>query len=174
MKTLEDYIDIIPDFPEEGILFRDITSLIANPEGFRMAIDSLIDRLKDVDFDAIIALESRGFIFCAPIAYELNKPMVLVRKKGKLPKETIAEEYELEYGTATIEIHKDSILPGQKVVLLDDLIATGGTLKATANLVERLGGQIVKIMALCELKGLNGREVLSGYDIDVLISYEGK
>ncbi len=174
MKNLEDYIDVIPNFPEEGIMFRDITSLIADPEGFRLAIDSLIEHLEGVDFDALVALESRGFIFCAPIAYALNKPMVLVRKKGKLPKETISEEYSLEYGTATIEIHKDSILPGQKVILLDDLIATGGTLKATANLVERLGGNIVKILALSELKGLNGRELLSGYDIDVLISYEGK
>jgi adenine phosphoribosyltransferase len=174
MKNLEDYIDVIPNFPEEGIMFRDITSLIADPEGFRLAIDSLIEHLEGVDFDALVALESRGFIFCAPIAYALNKPMVLVRKKGKLPKETISEEYSLEYGTATIEIHKDSILPGQKVILLDDLIATGGTLKATANLVERLGGNIVKILALSELKGLNGRELLSGYNIDVLISYEGK
>ena len=174
MKNLEDYIDVIPNFPEEGIMFRDITSLIADPEGFRLAIDSLIERLKDVDFDALVALESRGFIFCAPVAYELNKPMVLVRKKGKLPKATISEEYSLEYGTATIEIHKDSILPGQKVIILEDLIATGGTLKATANLVERLGGNIVKILALSELKGLNGRDLLSGYDIDVLISYEGK
>ena len=174
MKNLEDYIDVIPNFPEEGIMFRDITSLIADPEGFRLAIDSLIEHLEGVDFDALVALESRGFIFCAPIAYALNKPMVLVRKKGKLPKETISEEYSLEYGTATIEIHKESILPGQKVILLDDLIATGGTLKATANLVERLGGNIVKILALSELKGLNGRELLSGYDIDVLISYEGK
>ena len=174
MKNLEDYIDVIPNFPEEGIMFRDITSLIADPEGFRLAIDSLIEHLEGVDFDALVALESRGFIFCAPIAYALNKPMVLVRKKGKLPKETISEEYSLEYGTATIEIHKESILPGQKVILLDDLIATGGTLKATANLVERLGGNIVKILALSELKGLNGRDLLSGYDIDVLISYEGK
>lgn len=174
MKNLEDYIDVIPNFPEEGIMFRDITSLIADPEGFRLAIDSLIEHLEGVDFDALVALESRGFIFCAPIAYALNKPMVLVRKKGKLPKETISEEYSLEYGTATIEIHKESILPGQKVILLDDLIATGGTLKATANLVERLGGNIVKILALSELKGLNGRDLLAGYDIDVLISYEGK
>ena len=174
MKTLEEYIDVIPDFPTEGVMFRDITSVISDPDGFRLAIDSLMEHLEGVDFDIIIGLESRGFIFGAPIAYELNKSLVLVRKKGKLPKETIAEDYSLEYGTATLEIHKDSILPGQKVVLIDDVIATGGTIRAAANLVERLGGKVVKILSLMELAGFNGREVLSGYDVDVLISYEGK
>ncbi|MBP5655509.1 MAG: adenine phosphoribosyltransferase [Clostridiales bacterium] len=174
MKTLEEYIDVIPDFPTEGVMFRDITSVIQDPDGFRLAIDSLMEHLEGVDFDIIIGLESRGFIFGAPIAYEMNKSLVLVRKKGKLPKETIAEEYSLEYGSATIEIHKDSILPGQKVVIIDDVIATGGTVKAAANLVERLGGKVVRILSLMELKGLNGRDILSGYDVDVLISYEGK
>jgi len=174
MKTLEDYVDIIPDFPTKGVFFRDITSVIADADGFRLAIDSLIERLDGVDFDIVIGLESRGFIFGAPVAYALNKPMVLVRKKGKLPKECISEEYSLEYGTAAVEIHKDAIRPGQKVVIIDDVIATGGTFKAAANLVERLGGKVTKILSLMELAGFNGRELLSGYDVDAVLTYEGK
>ena len=174
MKTLEDYVDIIPDFPEKGVNFRDITSVISDADGFRLAIDSLIEHLKGIDFDIIIGLESRGFIFGAPVAYALNKPLVLVRKKGKLPKECISEEYSLEYGTAVVEIQKDSIKPGQRVVIIDDVIATGGTLKAAANLVERLDGKVTKILSLMELAGFNGRELLKDYDVDAVLIYEGK
>ena len=174
MKKLEEYIRSIPDFPSEGIIFRDITTVIQDHDGFKLAIDSMINALKDVDFDLVIGAESRGFIFGAPIAYALGKGLVLCRKKGKLPCETISASYELEYGTAEIELHKDSIKPGQKVVLVDDLIATGGTIEACANLVEQLGGEVVKMMFLAELAGLKGRERLSKYDIKSLITYEGK
>ena len=126
-----------------------------------------------MDFDVIVGAESRGFVFGAPIAYNLHKPFVLIRKKGKLPCETVSKEYDLEYGSAEIEMHKDSIKPGQKVVLVDDLIATGGTIQAAAELVESLGGQVVKILFLMELKGLKGRERLKKYDVDSVIQYEG-
>ena len=174
MKKLEDYVTSIPDFPKEGIIFRDITTVIQDPEGFRLAIDKMQSFLKDVDFDVVVGAESRGFIFGAPIAYNCGKGFALVRKKGKLPRATIEESYELEYGTATIEMHKDAIKPGQKVVLVDDLIATGGTSKAMIRLVERLGGKVVKLVFLIELAGLNGRERLKDYDIDSAIIYNGK
>lgn len=174
MKTVDDYILTIPDFPEPGIMFRDITSLIQDAEGFKLAIDELLKLLDGVDFDVLVGAESRGFIFGAPIAYTLQKPFALVRKKGKLPREVVSREYALEYGTATIELHKDAIKPGQKVVLVDDLIATGGTIKAAAELVESLGGEVAKIIFLLELKGLNGREVLKDYDVASVHAYEGK
>ncbi|MBR1627805.1 MAG: adenine phosphoribosyltransferase [Lachnospiraceae bacterium] len=174
MKKLEDYVRSIPDFPEEGVIFRDITSVLQDPDGFRLSIDELLKLLDGVEFDAIVGAESRGFIFGAPLAYELHKPFVLVRKKGKLPCETISKEYDLEYGTATIEMHKDAIVPGQKVVIVDDLIATGGTLNASAKLVEELGGEVVKIICLMELAGLKGREALKGYDVAAVLTYEGK
>ncbi|MGI6002175.1 MAG: adenine phosphoribosyltransferase [Lachnospiraceae bacterium] len=174
MKKLEDYVTSIPDFPKEGIIFRDITTVIQDPEGFRLAIDKMQSFLKDVDFDVVVGAESRGFIFGAPIAYNCGKGFALVRKKGKLPRATIEESYELEYGTATIEMHKDAIKPGQKVVLVDDLIATGGTSEAMIRLVERLGGKVVKLVFLIELAGLNGRERLKDYDIDSAIIYNGK
>lgn len=174
MKKLEDYVVTIPDFPEPGILFRDVTSVIQDAEGLQLAIDSLQALLDGIDFDVLAGTESRGFIFGMPIAYNLHKPFVLVRKKGKLPRETISKEYALEYGTAVIEMHKDAIKPGQKVVLVDDLIATGGTMKAAAELVEELGGEVVKIIFLMELAGLRGREVLKKYDVDTVIAYEGK
>ncbi len=172
-ERLEDYVTTIPDFPEPGIMFRDVTTIIEDEDGLKMAIDELSEAIKDVDFDALVAAESRGFIFAAPIAYNMHKPMVLVRKKGKLPRETISESYDLEYGSATIEIHKDSIKPGQKVLLVDDLVATGGTLAASAKLVERLGGEVVGILTIMELMGLNGRDKLP-YPIYSLIKYEGK
>ena len=128
MKKLEDYVVTIPDFPEPGIMFRDVTSVLQDADGLQLAINSLQDLLKDVEFDVLIGTESRGFIFGMPIAYNLHKPFVLVRKKGKLPRETVSKEYDLEYGKAVIEMHKDAIKPGQKVVLVDDLIATGGTM----------------------------------------------
>lgn len=174
MKKLEDYVITIPDFPEPGIMFRDVTSVIQDADGLQLAINSLQDLLKDVDYDVLVGTESRGFIFGMPIAYNMHKPFVLVRKKGKLPRETVSKEYALEYGTAEIEMHKDSIKPGQKVVMVDDLIATGGTMKAAAELVEELGGEVVKIIFLMELAGLKGREALSKYDMASVIRYEGK
>ena len=174
MKKLEDYVRSIPDFPEEGIIFRDITSVLQDADGLQLAIDSMQDLLKDVDFDVVVGTESRGFVLGTPIAYNLHKPFVLVRKQGKLPCETVSKEYDLEYGSAVIEMHKDSIKPGQKVVLVGDLIATGGTIQAAAELVEELGGEVVKIIFLMELAGLKGRERLKKYDVASVICYEGK
>ena len=173
MKKLEEYVRSIPDFPEKGIIFRDVTSVLQDADGLHLAIDSMQELLKDVDFDVVVGAESRGFVFGTPIAYNLHKPFVLVRKKGKLPCETISKEYDLEYGSAVIEMHKDSIKPGQKVVLVDDLIATGGTIQAAAELVESLGGEVVKIIFLMELAGLKGRETLAKYDVASVICYEG-
>jgi adenine phosphoribosyltransferase len=174
MKKVEDYIRTIPDFPEPGIMFRDVTSVVQDADGLKLAIDEMANLLKDTDFDVIAGAESRGFIFGMPIAYLLHKPFVLIRKAGKLPCETVSETYDLEYGTATIEIHKDAIQPGQKVVLVDDLIATGGTMKAAAHLVEQLGGEVVKMLFLIELAGLNGRKALAGYDVASVVAYDGK
>ena len=174
MKKLEDYVRSIPDFPEPGIIFRDVTSILQDADGLKLAIDSLIQLLDGVDFDVVVGTESRGFIFGVPVAYALGKPFVPVRKKGKLPCETVSAKYDLEYGTAEIEMHKDSIKPGQKVVLIDDLIATGGTIEACTKLIEGLGGEIVKILFLMELAGLKGREKLAGYDVASVITYEGK
>lgn len=174
MRKVEDYVRSIPDFPEEGIIFRDITSVLQDAEGLKLAIDSMIELLDGVDFDVVAGTESRGFIFGVPIAYALGKPFVPVRKKGKLPCETVEATYDLEYGSATIEMHKDSIVPGQKVILVDDLIATGGTIEAAIKLVEELGGEVVKIIFLMELAGLKGREKLAGYDVASVITYEGK
>jgi adenine phosphoribosyltransferase len=174
MKKVEDYIRTIPDFPEPGIMFRDVTSVVQDADGLQLAIDEMVKLLKDTEFDVIAGAESRGFIFGMPIAYLLHKPFVLIRKAGKLPCETVSETYDLEYGTATIEIHKDAIQPGQKVVLVDDLIATGGTMKAAAHLVEQLGGEVVKLLFLIELAGLEGRKALEGYDVASVVSYEGK
>ena len=174
MKKVEDYVRTIPDFPEKGIMFRDVTSVLQDPDGLKLAIDEMIHLLDGVEFDLIAGTESRGFIFGVPIAYELGKAFIPVRKKGKLPCETVSAEYELEYGTACIEIHKDSIKPGQKVVIVDDLIATGGTIEAAIKLVEQLGGEVVKVIFLMELAGLKGREKLAGYDVASVITYEGK
>ena len=174
MKTLEDYIVSIPDFPEKGIIFRDVTSVLKDADGLALAIDELKKRLEGVDFDVLAGTESRGFIFGMPLAYLLHKPFALVRKAGKLPRETVSKSYDLEYGSATIEMHKDSIEPGQKVVLIDDLIATGGTIKAAAELVEELGGEVVKMLFLIELAGLEGRKQLEKYDVESIVVYEGK
>ncbi len=174
MKKLEEYVKSIPDFPEKGIIFRDVTSVLQDAEGLHLAIDQMQEKLEGVDFDVVLGPESRGFIFGVPIAYNMHKAFVPVRKKGKLPRATISHTYDLEYGTATIEIHKDAIQPGQKVVIIDDLIATGGTTEAIIKMVEELGGEVVKIVFLMELAGLKGRERLSGYDIDSAIIYEGK
>lgn len=174
MKTVKDYIRTIPDFPEKGIMFRDVTSVIQDADGLKLAIDEMIKKLDGLDFDVIAGAESRGFVFGMPIAYALHKPFVMVRKAGKLPCETVSKTYDLEYGTATIEMHKDSVKPGQKVVLVDDLIATGGIMQAAAELVEELGGEVVKMLFLIELAGLNGRKLLSKYDVDAVVSYDGK
>lgn len=174
MKKVEDYVVSIPDFPEPGIIFRDVTSVLQNAEGLKLAIDGIQEKLAGIEFDVIAGTESRGFIFGMPVAYNLGKPFVLVRKKGKLPRETVSMEYELEYGSAEIEMHRDSIRPGQKVVLIDDLIATGGTIEAAAKLVELLGGEVVKMVFLMELAGLKGRDRLKKYDVDSVICYEGK
>ena len=174
MKKLEDYVVTIPDFPEPGIMFRDITSVIQDPEGLKLAVDGLADLVKDLDFDLVIGPESRGFIFGVPVAYLLGKGFVPVRKKGKLPRETVSQKYDLEYGQAEVEIHKDAVRPGQKVVIVDDLIATGGSAEAAAKLVEKLGGQVVKMVFVMELAGLEGRKKLDGYDVESLIVYPGK
>ena len=164
----------IPDFPEEGIIFRDVTSVLQDPDGLALAIDSLKEKLKGIDFDIIAGTESRGFIFGVPVAYALHKAFVPIRKKGKLPCDTISESYDLEYGSATIEMHRDAVSPGDRVVLIDDLIATGGTIKACIHMIEALGGKVEKIVFLMELAGLNGREQLKGYDVDSVIIYDGK
>ena len=174
MKKLEDYVMTIPDFPEPGIMFRDITTVIQDPNGLKLAVDGLADLVRDLDFDLVVGPESRGFIFGVPVAYLLGKGFVPVRKKGKLPRETISQKYDLEYGQAEIEVHKDAIRPGQKVVIVDDLIATGGSAEAAAKLVGKLGGQVVRMVFVMELAGLQGRKKLEGYDVQSLIIYSGK
>lgn len=174
MKKMEDYVRSIPDFPEKGIIFRDVTSVLQDPDGLALAIDSLKEKLDGVEFDVVAGTESRGFIFGVPVAYALHKAFVPIRKKGKLPCETISESYDLEYGSATIEMHRDAIKPGDKVVLIDDLIATGGTIEASIHMIEALGGTVVKVIFLMELAGLKGRERLRGYDVESVIVYEGK
>ena len=174
MKKIEDYVRSIPDFPEPGLIFRDVTSILQDADGLKLAIDSMQECLKDTEVDVIVGTESRGFMFGVPIAYNLHKPFVPVRKKGKLPCETVSRSYDLEYGSATIEMHRDSIKPGQKVAVIDDLIATGGTVEAAVKLIEELGGEVVKIVFLMELAGLKGREKLAGYDVASVIRYEGK
>ena len=174
MKKLEDYVITVPDYPEPGIMFRDVTSILQDPEGLKLSIHEMMHLLEGVEFDVIAGAESRGFLFGMPIAYNKHKSFVPIRKKGKLPRETISEKYDLEYGTAEIEIHKDAIFPGQRVVLVDDLLATGGTAKAAVDLIERLGGKVVKIIFVMELEGLHGRDKLQGYNVDSAIIYPGK
>ncbi|MBQ7934707.1 MAG: adenine phosphoribosyltransferase [Lachnospiraceae bacterium] len=174
MKKLEEYVRSIPDFPEEGIIFRDVTSVLQDAEGLHLAIDTMQELISDLEYDVVAGPESRGFIFGTPIAYNNRKPFVLIRKKGKLPCETVEKSYELEYGQATIEMHKDSIKPGQKVLIVDDLIATGGTTKAMIELVESLGGVVVGVVVLMELAGLEGRKQIADYRLDAAIIYPGK
>ncbi len=173
-KKLEDYVVTIPDFPEPGIMFRDITSVIQDPDGLKLAVDGLKELLADTEFDLVVGPESRGFIFGVPVAYLMGKGFIPVRKKGKLPRETIRQSYDLEYGQAEIERHMDAVKPGQKVVIVDDLIATGGSAEAAAKLVEKLGGQVVRMAFVMELAGLEGRKKLEQYDVRSLIRYEGK
>ena len=172
-KKLEEYVVTIPDFPEPGIMFRDITSVIQDPNGLKLAIDGLVDLLKDVEFDLIAGPESRGFVFGTPVAYLTGKGFIPVRKKGKLPRKTVSQKYDLEYGQAEIEIHADAVRPGQKVVIVDDLMATGGSAEAAAKLVEQLGGEVVKMVFVMELAGLEGRKKLAKYPVDSLIIYPG-
>ena len=174
MKPIEEYVTSIPDFPEEGIIFRDVTSVLQDADGLHLAVDLMQEKLEGIDFDVVVGPESRGFIFGVPIAYNLRKPFIPVRKKGRLPRETVSIEYELEYGTASIEMHRDSIKAGEKVVIIDDLMATGGTTEAIVKLVEGLGGEVVKIVFLMELAGLKGRDRLGDYDLDSVIIYPGK
>ena len=173
-KKIEDYVISIPDFPEPGIIFRDITGILRDADGLKLSIDKIQEMLEGVEFDAVLGLESRGFIFGMPIAYNLHKAFIPVRKKGKLPRETVSAKYDLEYGTAEIEIHKEDLRPGMKVVIIDDLIATGGTVEAAVKLAESLGAEVVKIAFVMELAGLKGRERLAGYDVESVITYEGK
>lgn len=174
MKKIEDYVISIPDFPEPGIIFRDITGILRDPDGLKLSVDKLQEMLEGVEFDAVLGLESRGFIYGMPIAYNLHKAFIPVRKKGKLPRETVSIKYDLEYGAAEIEIHKEDLRPGMKVVIIDDLIATGGTVEAAVKLAERLGAEVVKIAFVMELAGLKGRDRLKGYDVESVITYEGK
>ncbi len=174
MKKLEEYVKSIPDFPEKGIIFRDVTSVLQDAEGLHLAIDTMQDMIKDLEYDVVAGPESRGFIFGTPIAYNNRKPFVLIRKQGKLPRETVSISYDLEYGQSVIEMHKDSIKPGQRVLIVDDLIATGGTTEAMIKLIESLGGQVVGVVVLMELAGLHGRERIKGYRLESAICYPGK
>lgn len=174
MKELKEYVRSIKDFPKKGIIFRDVTSLLQDKYLLELSINKMQKCIKDINFDVIVSPESRGFIFGMPIAYNMKKAFVPVRKKGKLPYETIEESYDLEYGKATLEIHKDSIKKGDKIIIVDDLMATGGTIEAIIKLVKRLGGEVVGICCLMELPELKGREKLKEYNIYSVISFDGK
>lgn len=170
--NFKDYIASIPDFPQEGVLFRDITPLMADGKAFKEACDKVIDFARSVKADVIVGPESRGFIFGCPVAANLHIGFVPVRKPGKLPRETISYRYDLEYGSNELHMHKDAITPGQKVLIVDDLLATGGTVQATIKMIEELGGVVVGCAFLIELEGLKGREALAGYEVFTLMSYE--
>lgn len=161
----------VENFPKEGILFKDITTLLQDGEGLVESIDQICEKLEGVEFDTVVGPESRGFIFGVPTAYKMKKGFVPVRKPGKLPYKCISKTYDLEYGTSTIEMHVDAIQKGQKVVIVDDLLATGGTTKAMIDLIEELGGEVVKIVFLIELEGLNGRALIPGYDVESILKY---
>lgn len=172
--NLEKYIREVPDFPKPGIGFKDITTLLKNAEGFRLAVDQMAEQLKGVKIDAIAVIESRGFPFGSALAYKLGTGLLLVRKPGKLPARTIREEYALEYGTDALEIHQDAISPGQNVLIVDDLLATGGTALAVAKLVERSGGKVAAVAFVVELDFLKGRRKLEGYNTISLVHYQGE
>ncbi len=173
MKEVKDYIRTIPDFPQKGVQFRDITTLIQDADGLKLAVDTMCDMVKDLDYDVIAGAESRGFVFGAPMAYKEHKPFVLIRKKGKLPGETVSQSYDLEYGSTEIEMHTGSFEKGARVLVVDDLIATGGTTEAMIRLVEKLGGIVAGVCVLIELPDLKGREKIAGYRLDSAISFEG-
>ena len=168
---LKDYIRDIPDFPQPGILFRDITPLLGNPVAFDYAVEKLVEQCREPDFDIVVAVESRGFIFGAPLARQLSKPLAPVRKAGKLPADTYSVEYDLEYGSNTLEIHTDAIAPGQRALIVDDLLAVGGTLFAASHLVESCGGIVSRLAVVIELAFLDGRSRLEGRDVVSLIQY---
>ncbi|MBU2992038.1 adenine phosphoribosyltransferase [Octadecabacter sp. 1_MG-2023] len=174
-KTVQDYIRTIPDFPHEGIMFRDVTTLFANPRGFRMAVDQLLHPYAGEDIDVVVGLEARGFILGGAIAHQLGKGFVPIRKKGKLPGKTIEQAYSLEYGEAVMEMHDDAIEAGAKVLVVDDLLATGGTAEAGIKLLERLGGDVVGCAFVIDLPELGGREKLEklGHDVHILCEFEG-
>lgn len=169
---LKSKIRVIEDFPKEGISFKDITTLVGDGEGLKESIDEMAAYLKEKKVDVIVGPEARGFIFGVPVAYALGVGFVPVRKKGKLPAETVSIEYDLEYGTDILEIHKDAIKKGQRVAIIDDLLATGGTIEAVTRLVESAGGEVVSLNFLIELTGLNGRDKLKGYDVKSYVEYE--
>ena len=171
---VKDYIRTIPDFPQKGVMFRDVTTVLQDAHGLELAVDALAGLLDGVEFDVLVGIESRGFLFGAPIAYKLKRPFVPVRKKGKLPFNTVEEKYSLEYGSAVIEMHSDAIKPGQRAVIIDDLIATGGTVRAAARLVERLGGTVAKAIFLIELPALGGRENLKEYEVESVVQFDGE
>lgn len=173
-KILDDAIAKVKDFPKKGILFYDITSILLKPSVFNLAVENLFNSFSNSSIDGIIAVESRGFIFGSPLALKFNVPLILARKKGKLPRQTISESYSLEYGQETIEIQKEDIIEGKRYLLIDDLIATGGTLKAIANLVERSGGVVAGITAVIGLPFLNYDKLLGKYDVKTLINYHGE
>ncbi|BDR73428.1 adenine phosphoribosyltransferase [Clostridium tetani] len=169
---LKDKIRVIQGFPKEGISFKDVTTILQDKEAFKYTIDTLVEELKDKNVDVVVGPEARGFLFGAPLAYALGAGFVPVRKKGKLPSTTISSKYELEYGSDELEMHKDSIKPGQRVVIADDLLATGGTICSVIEMIESLGGEIVSINFLIELTDLEGREKLGKYDISSLVQYD--
>src|SRR6266511_4814449 len=171
MLDLGPLIRDISDFPKKGILFKDITTLLKDPVPYKQAIDQMTDHVRGYKPEIVIGMESRGFIFAAPIAYLLGAGFVPVRKLGKLPGEVISTEYDLEYGTNTLELHNDAIVAGERVLIVDDLLATGGTVSATINLVERLGGKVMAVAFLVELTALNGRERLGDYEVVSLIKF---
>ncbi|MFD1344398.1 adenine phosphoribosyltransferase [Litorisediminicola beolgyonensis] len=176
MKTVRDYIRTIPDFPEKGVMFRDVTTLFGNARGFRMAVDQLLHPYAGLRFDKVVALDARGFILGGAVAHQLSAGFVPIRKKGKLPFATLEEEYQLEYGQAVVEIHEDAIEPGEKVLLVDDLLATGGTAAAGIRLIERLGGEIIGCAFIIDLPDLGGRARLEelGMSVHALCSFEGE
>lgn len=172
MDDLKTYIRDIPNFPKPGILFRDITPLLINPEAFRATVNTLVDRYRGMDVDKVVAIESRGFLFASALCYGIGAGFVPLRKPGKLPHDTIGESYELEYGEATLEVHRDAIEKGDRVVVFDDLLATGGTAAASVALVQKLGGSVIEIGFVIELESLRGREKLNGLPVFSLIQYE--
>lgn len=169
---LKNIIRNIPNYPIEGVLFRDITTVLKDKDALKYSVDEIMKSLEGVEFDYILGPESRGFIFAMPIAYNMNKGFIPVRKAGKLPAETIGKEYDLEYGTATLEIHKDALKKGDKVIIVDDLLATGGTCKAIVELVESIGAEVVSLNFFIELESLKGRELFEGYNVKSVVRYE--
>ena len=173
-KHLSDYVISIPDYPKKGIIFRDITGILGDADGFRMAVDGLCKALEGIEFDKIAALESRGFLFGTPVAVRLGKPFAPIRKPGKLPRATIRRAFTLEYGQSEIELHTDAVSKGERVVLIDDLLATGGTAAAACSLVEELGGKVVKVLFVIELPALGGRAALGGRPVESLVFFDGE